>query len=60
MTTAILELRKNPRHGDIRDERTLSAGAQAIADRAAYIRRLRAERALGVRFVGPDLHRPAA
>lgn len=59
MTSAVLELRANPPHGDIRDARTLSAASQAITDRAAYIRRLRQERLLGVRFVGPDLHRPA-
>lgn len=60
MTSAVVELRANPRHGDIREARTLSASAQALADRAAYIRRLRQESALGVRFVGPDLRRSAA
>lgn len=55
MTTAVVsELRANPRHGDIRQARPLSAEALALAERAAFIRRLRAERDLGIRFTAPS------
>lgn len=45
--TAVAELRRAPRHGDIRVERPVSAEARALAERAASIRRLRERPAQG-------------
>lgn len=57
MTSATLELRARPPHGDIRTERLISAESRALAERAASIRRLRERPARGEWFVGRDLHR---
>lgn len=51
MTSATLELRRNPPSGDIRSERPMSAEARSLAERAASIRRLRERPSQGVWFV---------
>lgn len=50
-TTAVAELRRAPRHGDIRVDRPVSAEARVLAERAASIRRLRERPAQGMWFV---------
>lgn len=59
MTSAMLELRSRPRHGDIRVDRPISAESKALAERAASIRRLREAPHRGMWFVGTDTRRAA-
>lgn len=57
MTSVVCELRRRPRQGDIRSDRTVSAEACVLAERAASVRRLRERPHRGMWFVGAPVVR---